>query len=439
MLDDEKSPVQQAADRIEHAVADLFTVHDVTLGIPGQPETIRLRGQLQVPSAQAYPQIATRLREMDYTAILRRDEELELDVLLTVPGVQPQESGGRRWINVLLFVLTVLATLFVGATWSDQVPPEADLVWLLTHLWIGWPFALSLMTILTGHELGHYFAGRYYKIPVSLPYFIPLPIPPLGTMGALIVMKGRTLDRRQMLTVGAAGPLVGFVLAVPILLLGLSLSYVDIRTAPVPGTTIFQEGNSLLYLLLKFSLFGQILPGSGSLGTLPEILNQVGAAMLGSLPVDSGYDVFIHPVAMAGWAGLLVTAFNLLPVGQLDGGHVLYSLVGQRARALTWPMIGLLVLMGFFLWPGWYLWAALIFLFGQSHPDPLDDVTRLDTPRKLVAIAVLLIFVLTFTPLPMQVFSGELPTAGVEQASDCLALPGLIVGAAAWLARRYHG
>jgi membrane-associated protease RseP (regulator of RpoE activity) len=439
MFDDEKSSVQQVAERIEQAVADVFAVHDVTLGIPGQPETIRLRGQLQVPSERAYPRMAACLREIGYTAILRRDEELALDVLLAVPGVLPQESGGRKWVNALLFVLTVLSTLFVGAIWSDQVPPEANLTWLLTHLWIGWPFALSLMTILTGHELGHYFAGRYYKIPVSLPYFVPLPIPPLGTMGALIVMKGRTPDRRQMLTVGAAGPLVGFVLAVPILILGLSLSYVGIRTVPAPGTTIFQEGNSLLYLLLKFSLFGQILPGGGSPGTLPEMVSQVGAAMLGTLPVGSGYDVFIHPVAMAGWAGLLVTAFNLLPVGQLDGGHVLYSLVGQRAQALTWPIIILLLLMGFFLWPGWYLWAALSFLFGQSHPDPLDDVTRLDTPRKLVAIAVLLIFVLTFTPLPMQLFSGELPVTDVEGATGCLAPLGLIVGAAAWLAWRHRG
>ena len=144
----------------------------------------------------------------------------------------------------------------------------------------------------------------------------------------------------------------------------------------------------------------------------------------------------IHPVALAGWVGLLVTAFNLLPVGQLDGGHVLYSLVGQRARVLTWPIIGLLVLMGIFLWSGWFLWAALIFLFGQSHPDPLDDVTRLDTSRKLVAVAVLLIFLLTFTPMPMQIFTGELPAEEIGQAANCLALPGLMVVGALWLVRR---
>jgi membrane-associated protease RseP (regulator of RpoE activity) len=436
MFDDEKSPVQRTAERLEAAVADVFTVHDVTLGIPGQPEAIRLRGHLQIASDQAYPQIASRVREMGYTAVLRHEPEHQLDVLLLVPGVMPQESRSRLWLNALLFVLTVLATLFVGTFWSDQVPPEADLLWILTHLWIGWPFALSLMVILTGHELGHYFAGRYYKVPVSLPYFIPMPLPPLGTMGAFIIMKGRSINRRQMLTVGAAGPLVGFVLAVPILILGLSLSTVEPMASPEPGMMIFLEGNSLLYVLLKFALFGQILPGSGVTPTIPAALGQLGAALLGTFPVDSGYDVFIHPVALAGWAGLLVTAFNLLPVGQLDGGHVLYSLVGQRARKLTWPIIGLLVLMGLLFWQGWLLWAALIFLFGQSHPDPLDDVTRLDTPRKMVAIAVLLIFVLTFTPVPMRILSGELPALEPGQAVCGLVVPGLIAAAGVWFARQ---
>jgi membrane-associated protease RseP (regulator of RpoE activity) len=436
MFDDVKSPLQRTADRMEAAVADLFSIHDVTLGIQGQPEAIRLRGQLLVASERAYPKIAARLREMGYTVELRHDPDQDLDVLLAVPGVLPQQSGGRIWINILLYILTILATLFVGATWSDQIPPNADMAWLLTHLWIGWPFALSLMVILTGHELGHYFAGRHYKVPVSLPYFIPMPIPPLGTMGAFIVMKGRSINRRQMLTVGAAGPLTGFLLAVPILILGLSLSTVEPMSAPAPGAAVFLEGNSLLYLLLKFALFGQILPGSGAPATVLAGLREVIAALLGTFPIDRGYDVFIHPVALAGWAGLLVTALNLLPVGQLDGGHVLYSLVGQHARKLTWPIIVALLLMGLFLWQGWLLWAGLIFFFGQSHPDPLDDVTRLDLPRKMIAAAVLLIFILTFTPLPMRMFAGDLIAPQPGQSAAWLAAPGLLAGAMVWLVYR---
>jgi membrane-associated protease RseP (regulator of RpoE activity) len=436
MFDEERPSVQHTAARLEAAVADLFAVHDVTLGIPEQPEAIRLRGRLQVASEQAFPQIVERVRELGYTAVLRRDPEHDLEVLLLVPGAPPQESRQRLWLNALLFVLTVLATLFVGAFWSDQVPPEADLMWILTHLWIGWPFGLSLMAILTGHELGHYFAGRYYKVPVSLPFFIPMPLPPLGTMGAFIVMKGQSLNRRQMMTVGAAGPLVGFALAVPILILGLSLSTVEPMVGPEPEMMVFLEGNSLLYLFLKFAVFGQVLPGSGAPPTTLAALGEVGSALLGTFPVDSGYDVFIHPVALAGWAGLLVTAFNLLPVGQLDGGHVLYSLIGQHAQKLTWPIIGLLVLLGILFWQGWFLWAALIFFFGQSHPDPLDDVTRLDPPRKVVAVVVLLIFVLTFTPLPMRILTGEMPSMETGQTSCCLVVPGLVAAGGTWLAHR---
>jgi len=149
-------------------------------------------------------------------------------------------------------------------------------------------------------------------------------------------------------------------------------------------------------------------------------------------------DVHIHPVALAAWAGLLVTAFNLMPVGQLDGGHVLYSLAGQRARLLTWPVIGFLVVLGLLFWQGWFLWAALIFLFGQSHPDPLDDITRLDAPRKIIAVLVLLIFLLTFTPLPMQIIMGEAPPPGSEQVLGLGVLVGWVV-CAQRLGRRTRG
>ena len=166
-----------------------------------------------------------------------------------------------------------------------------------------------------------------------------------------------------------------------------------------------------------------------------QALAEAWTALVGTFPIDRGYDVFISPVALAGWAGLLVTAFNLLPVGQLDGGHVLYSLVGQRARILTWPIVGALVLLGIFFWRGWLLWAGLIFFFGQSHPDPLDDVTRLDTSRKLLAVVVLLIFILTFTPTPMQVFTGDLSAVETGQATSCLAVVGLVACGAIGLRR----
>lgn len=409
MLDDMKSPLQLAAELIERAVADLFSVQSVTLGIPEQRDAIRLRGILQVPSDRAYPQIAERLRKMNYTAVLRRDPELELDELLAMPGVLPQEEQPRLWVHGLLFGATVLTTLYVGAGMSGLRPPD-DLWWPLLNFWQGWPFALSLLSILLAHELGHYFTGRHYRVPVSLPYFIPVPLPEflgnvLGTMGAVIRMKAPITNRRTMLDIGAAGPLVGLVVAVPVLLLGLSLSQVQ----PITTDQVYMlEGNSLLYLLLKYAMFGHWLPGGG-------------------------LDVFIHPVAFAGWAGLLVTSLNLIPAGQLDGGHVLYSLLGERAQRLTWPIIAALVALGLLVWQGWLLWAGLVFLFGQGHPGPLDSITQLDARRKVVAVLVLAVFVLTFTPVPLTIVMPEGMQG--ESAQAVVVLAGVLTGLG-WLGHR---
>jgi hypothetical protein len=402
MSDELKPPLQRAADEIEGAVAHLFVVQDVTLGIPEQPETIRLRGHLQIPADQAYPQIADSLRNMDYTAMLARDSELGMDELLAVPGAMPEVQQTRLWIHGLLFGATVLTTLYVGAGMSAARPPDS-LWWPLFNLWVGWPFAVSLLSILLAHEMGHYFASRRHRVPASLPYFVPLPIPEflgnvLGTMGAVIVMKGRITNRRSMLDIGAAGPLIGLIVAIPVLLIGLSLSHVE----PLPIDQAYSmEGNSLLYLLLKFAIFRSWLPGEG-------------------------LDVFISPVAFAGWAGLLVTSLNLIPTGQLDGGHVLYSLLGKKAQWLTWPIILALVILGFTVWTGWFLWAGLVFLFGQRHPGPLDTITELDAKRKLVAVAVLAAFVLTFTPVPLTYYFPD--TAGETGQQGLMVLAAALTG-----------
>jgi len=282
-----------ALEQIRGAVDGLFTIYETIQGTPEHPDAVRLRGYLQAPSDEAYPQLAERFRELDRTAILRHDAERKQDELLIMPGTPAQVERPRWWLHALLFGLTVLTTLYVGAGMSEARPPD-DLWWPLLNLWAGWPFALSLMTILTAHELGHYFTGRHYRVPVSLPYFIPLPLPEflgnvLGTLGAVITMKSPMTDRRAMLDIGAAGPIVGLVVAVPVLLLGLSLSEVQPITTDQP---YMLEGNSLLYLLLKYAVFGLWLPGGG-------------------------LDVFIHPVAFAGWAGLLVTSQLGKKLGQL--------------------------------------------------------------------------------------------------------------------------
>ena len=377
MHDDYAAPLRLTANRIERAVSEYFSVHDVTVGMPEQREVIRLRGYLQVPAEEAHPEISARLRELGYTAVLRHDEDSGLDELLAVPGTLPETERPDLLVHGLLLGATILTTLYVGAGMSEA-RPVGDLWWPVPNFWRGWPFALSLLSILLAHEMGHYLVSRRNRVAASLPYFIPLPIPDflgnvLGTLGAVIRMKGSIPNRRVMLDIGIAGPLSGLVVAIPVLVLGLSLSHVE----PLPVDQAYSmEGNSLLYLLIKFAMFGRWLP-------------------------SNGVDVFIHPVAFAGWAGLLVTSLNLIPAGQLDGGHILYSLVGERAQALRWPIVLGLAALGLLVWPGWFLWAGLVFFLGGGHPPPLDSLTKLDAGRKAVAVLGLIVFVLTFTPQPL--------------------------------------
>lgn len=368
----ETSPVDQLRDAVE----GVFAVEDVTTGkaqmgtIVGQQEqreSIRLRGQLLTQADDAYDVVSPRFRDLGYTAVFRRDNGT--DVILALAG-EPPKSEARVRLAGGLFIATVLSCLFVGM--SRESIADGFQVWdILT----GWPFAVSLLAILVAHELGHYFVARHYDTPVSLPYFIPMPFNILGTLGAVINMKGPPANRRQLLAIAAAGPIAGFILTIPILILGLNLS--EVQPLPTEGP-YWIEGNSLLYAGLKLLVFGKILPSGGQ-------------------------DVLLHPVATAGWAGLLVTGLNLLPVGTLDGGHIVYALAGNKAKMLTWPIIGLMILLGIVVWSGWLLWAGLLFLFGRYHAVPLNNITQLGSLGRVIAIAVIIVFVLTFTPIPITV------------------------------------
>jgi membrane-associated protease RseP (regulator of RpoE activity) len=307
-----------------------------------------------------------------------------------------------------MFGLTILSTLFAGGIYqyvSDH-PDQAErlsrdmLLWMkvgIREMPTGWPFALSILLILVAHELGHYFAARYHKVAVTLPYFVPLPISPLGTMGAVIRLKEPPTNKRVLLDIGIAGPLAGFIVAVPIVIYGLITS-APLRSLP-PDPLLSFEGNSVVYVLLKYAVFGKFLPMPASFGNLPAWLFMLRFYILGIFPPVGGQDVFINQVALAGWAGLLVTGLNLIPAGQLDGGHALYVLVGQRARRLLPFILVILIGLGFF-WPGWLLWAAIIYFLGRIYAEPLDQITELDPKRKALAILALILFVLVFTPIP---------------------------------------
>jgi len=351
------------AHQLATAIDDVFALDHIVTG-SSDGRRLRLHGQLLTESQQAYSRISKRFRGYGYTPILRSHSGGV--VITAIPTVFASRSSGNL-AALLLFVLTVLSVLFVGA--GAQAP---DLQWILEHPLAGWPFAASLMAILTAHELGHYFVSRRFGVAVSLPYFIPMPFSPFGTMGAVIRTRAPIHDRRQLLAIGAAGPLAGLAVAVPLLVFGLMQS--EVHPIPLqPG--VFMEGNSLFYAAVKFLLFGQFLPNGGT-------------------------DVFLHPVAFAAWAGLLVTALNLIPAGQLDGGHIAYALLGRRTRWLNRLTVVLALVMGL-IWSGWFTWAAILFLLGQRSAEPLDDVTRLTRRQRAFAIGMLLLFAVLFTPIPM--------------------------------------
>lgn len=369
---------------------------------PREPEkqgVLLLRGRLLRPSHIAFPRWQAELAQRNFTPTLRSAaEEGETgappeDVFVRIFAGVVKPGRPRVWINAVLFVLTVLSTLFVGSLYGDTAL-VLNSAWDLlrpSNLLQGLPFAATLLGILAAHEFGHYFAARYHKVAVTLPYFIPMPLT-FGTLGAFIQLKEPIPDRRKLFDIGVAGPLAGLVLAVPLLFIGLASSEVAV---PPPNTPLMLEGNSLFYLTAKWLVFGEILPNA-----------------------VTGRDVFMNQMTFAAWIGLLVTALNLLPVGQLDGGHTVFAMFGRKARYANLATVALLTLFAIAglpfmqqLFPvlenigyaGWFLWLFLIVaMIGVGHPPALDDVTTLDTRRRLIGFIVILIFILTFVPVPMR-------------------------------------
>lgn len=281
--------------------------------------------------------------------------------------VQPEPERPRYWVNGVLFLVTVVTTLMAGCRMEG-----VDLWAHPGQIYRGAPFSFTLMLILGIHELGHYFMSRSWGIKTTLPYFIPVPFF-LGTFGAFIKIKSKIVNRKALLDVGAAGPLAGFAVSVLALIVGLKMS-------TVVSTAEMEKGAFILGESLSFSLLSKAV-----LGNVPE-----------------GYGLLLHSVAFAGWIGLFVTMLNLLPIGQLDGGHIAYSLLGRRQALVAMVTFFVLFPLGF-LWPGWLFWAMLAVFMGLRHPPPLDDVSRLDSKRKAVGITTFVVFMLCFMPVPVKV------------------------------------
>lgn len=300
--------------------------------------------------------------------------------------------------NLFLFLATVVSVFLAGALYGPEIHPDATALEILRALPIGWPFAVPLLLILLFHEFGHYFAARYHKVDASLPYFVPMPmLSPFGTMGAVISMRGRIKSRNALLDIGASGPLAGLVIAIPVLIIGLMYSPVQ-----PSGEHFTQEGQSLLYVALKRLILG---------------------------PIPPGQDVIMSRIAFAGWTGTFVTMLNLIPIGQLDGGHIAYALFGPRqntySRAIHWGLLLMFALnVGRFLLPPlwaqgfrlqegqlsqaltnssfWLMWFVILRVIervgGRDHPP--TEPGELSPGRKVVAIVSLILFVLLFMPTP---------------------------------------
>jgi membrane-associated protease RseP (regulator of RpoE activity) len=352
------------------------------VGLATEQAGVRVfRGPLKEPAATAYDRLKTALPQ-DTVPLLQEDEQLGSAIVLVPRAVEEATVSRptRPWLHWLLFGLTFLTT-----TWAGAAHQGVNLLQQPGRFIVGLPYAIGLLTILGVHELGHYFTARRHGIQVTPPFFIPVPFA-LGTFGAFIQMRSPVENRLALFDVAVAGPLAGLAIAIPALLIGLQSSAVipghaieDAGLAPhmVGGTS---AGSSLL-----FALVAKI--------ALPEALRY-------------GYVLQLSPLAFAGWLGLLITALNLLPIGQLDGGHAARAMFGQRiGGTISSLAMWSLLLLGLFVWPGLLMWAIIVFFIAGTSAPPLNDLVPLSPGRRWLGYATFAILVLTLVPLPHALWS----------------------------------
>jgi membrane-associated protease RseP (regulator of RpoE activity) len=284
----------------------------------------------------------------------------------------------RVWLHVALFILTIGTTTLVGASqyasyltdFVDRGLPMPLLSLILRGFW----YSGTILAILGCHELGHYFACRYYDVDASLPFFLPAPLPLTGTLGAFIRIREPIPEKRMLFDIGIAGPIAGFIVAVPALFIGLAMSHV----VRIPPDFIGSElGEPLLFKFASWLIWGN---------------------------PPAGYSINMHPVAFAAWFGLLATALNLFPIGQLDGGHISYAVFGRKSSQVTLAMICVAVVLTYYS-TSWLVWTGLmvvmLVVFGRHHPPVFDEHVPLDRTRVFLAVVALAMFVLCFTPAPI--------------------------------------
>src|SRR6266404_4135928 len=370
-------PFRRRRAAVPSADSSAFTVAELGPQLAGvlavdqvrvEGHAVAFGGRLLMQPATAVTELVGRFRPFGYTPFLQAGQGLTwVRALPFVDVVMPSKPR----TNIVLFLLTVLSTIVAGSQAFFAFNPFVEPRRLLE----GVPFAFTLLAILGTHEFGHYFTARAYGASVSLPYFIPAPPPFLfGTLGAIIRMRSPARDRNSLFDIAAAGPLAGLVVALPALWIGLGWS--KVAALPEGGSVVF--GDSLLLRFMTWLAFG---------------------------PLPPGHDVFVHPVALAGWVGLFVTALNLIPVGQLDGGRIAYALFGARHRQVSIAtFVGLLALGTITGSANWFVWAFLLFfVMGFQHQPPLDDVSPLSPGRYAIGFLCLILLILLVPPVPVAI------------------------------------
>jgi Zn-dependent protease len=332
---------------------------------------VAFRGHLTMDPGEGYRLLRQRFETLGYTPTLHREGEWE--VVTAIPAVFGQSRPRRPWVNVLLFALTFFTTTVMGALLEQsELLVEQGLTLFLEQPWrllSGIPTALTIMGILGLHELAHYFTARKHKLDSSLPYFIPVPFG-FGTFGAIIRMRTPWENRNALFDVGIAGPIAGILVALPLFFLGL------LRAEAMPP-----------------------MPEGMPLGT-PLLLRWMEDIVYLVRDIPEQYELYISAWAFAAWFGIVVSGFNLMPIGQLDGGHVAYALFGKYTRYLSIAVLIVIAIMAFLLWGGWFAWLAFTFFSGWMHPPPLNMLEPLSKGRVLLGIGVLILTALIFTPVP---------------------------------------
>jgi hypothetical protein len=339
---------------------------------------VQFTGHLRGKSDEMFRKIREAFAGDPITPLLLEGDENDVRVVI-MPGRQAEsEPKPTKWtLHWLLFAVTLATT-----TWAGALHAGVNLLRQPERFTVGLPYSLALLLILGSHELGHYFAAKFHGIQVTPPYFIPVPFA-LGTFGAFIKIKSLTPDRRALFDVAVAGPLAGLVFAIPALLIGLRFSEV-----------IPDHGGLRL---------GQVGVDIGSSVILAFLANlSLGASVL------QGSHLLLHPLAFAGWLGLIVTALNLLPIGQLDGGHISHALFGSRgARGISMVAMISLFLLALFVWPGLMFWAFIVFFIAGTRDAPAaNDLTPVGAPRALLGYFTFLILLLIIVPVPHSLYQA---------------------------------